>query len=145
MIASWARSPTWAIGSQADKLWATFCVDTRSHQRRSGGARPPGRSSPGRTWTCSPATEQSLRRAVSNFLEHFHHERNHQGRANCSYSPQARLHLQLKLPPFAVRSGLVAYSSTTAAPHEFFGHMGDQRLRGCDFGSESKKALAFVA
>jgi hypothetical protein len=26
--------------------------------------------------------EQSLRRAVSNFLEHFHHERNHQGRGN---------------------------------------------------------------
>ena len=26
--------------------------------------------------------EQSLRRAVSNFLEHFHHERNHQRRGN---------------------------------------------------------------
>ena len=26
--------------------------------------------------------EQSLRRAVSNFLEHVHHERNHQGNGN---------------------------------------------------------------
>ena len=42
MIASWARSATWAIGSQT-KLWATFCVDRKSHQRRSGVARPPAR------------------------------------------------------------------------------------------------------
>ena len=35
MIASWARCPTWAIGSQT-KLWATFCVDARSH---SAGAK----------------------------------------------------------------------------------------------------------
>jgi hypothetical protein len=58
MIASWARPPSWAIGSQT-KLWATFCVDTRSHQRRSGVARPPGRSSSGRTWTCSLAQTSS--------------------------------------------------------------------------------------
>ena len=32
--------------------------------------------------------------------------------AICSYSPPARLHLQIKLPPFAVTSGLVACSST---------------------------------
>jgi hypothetical protein len=51
MIASWARSATWAIRSQT-KLWATFCVYTRSHQRRSGVVRPHGRSSSGRTWTC---------------------------------------------------------------------------------------------
>jgi hypothetical protein len=31
--------------------------------------------------------EQSLRRAVSNFLEHFHHERNHQGRGNLLLFP----------------------------------------------------------
>lgn len=37
----------------------------------------------------------------------------------------ARLHLQLNLPPFAATSGPVACSST-AAPHEFFGHMGIQ-------------------
>jgi hypothetical protein len=47
------------------------------------------------------------------------------GGAICSYSPPARLHLQLKVPPFAVTSGPVACSSTTAAPHEFFGHVGD--------------------
>ena len=40
--------------------------------------------------------EHSLRRAVPNFLEHLHHERNHQGRGICSYSPPARMHLQLK-------------------------------------------------
>jgi hypothetical protein len=37
----------------------------------------------------------------------------------------ARLHLQLNLPPFAATSGPVACSST-AAPHEFFGHMSIQ-------------------
>jgi hypothetical protein len=37
-----ARSPTWAIGSQT-KLWATFCVDRRSHPRRSRVGRPPAR------------------------------------------------------------------------------------------------------
>ena len=31
--------------------------------------------------------EQSLRRAVSNFLEHFHHERNHQGNGNLLLFP----------------------------------------------------------
>ena len=31
--------------------------------------------------------EQSLRRAVSNFLEHFHHERTHQGRGNLLLFP----------------------------------------------------------
>jgi hypothetical protein len=31
--------------------------------------------------------EQSLRRAVSNFLEHFHHEGNHQGRGNLLLFP----------------------------------------------------------
>ena len=31
--------------------------------------------------------ESSLRRAVSNFLEHFHHERNHQGKSNLLLFP----------------------------------------------------------
>ena len=31
--------------------------------------------------------ENSLRRAVSNFLEHFHHERNHQGKGNLLLFP----------------------------------------------------------
>jgi hypothetical protein len=31
--------------------------------------------------------EQSLRRAVSNFLERFHHERNHQGKGNMLLFP----------------------------------------------------------
>lgn len=31
--------------------------------------------------------ENSLRRAVSNYLEHFHHERNHQGKGNLLLFP----------------------------------------------------------
>jgi hypothetical protein len=45
-------------------------------------------------------------------------------RAISFYSPPARLHLQLRPPQFGVTSGSVACSSTTAAPHEFFGHYG---------------------
>jgi hypothetical protein len=44
--------------------------------------------------------------------------------AGGSYSPSARLHLQLRPPQFGVASGSAACSSTTAAPHEFFGHTG---------------------
>jgi hypothetical protein len=38
------------------------------------------------------------------------------------------------LPPFAVTSGLVACSSSTAAPHEFFGHMGHEPSKSNLFG-----------
>jgi len=37
----------------------------------------------------------------------------------------SRMHLQLNLSPFAATRGSVACSNT-AAPHEFFGHMGIQ-------------------
>jgi transposase InsO family protein len=42
--------------------------------------------------------EQSLRRAVTEFIEHYHHERNHQGLAN---------HLIVALPALAIGDGRV--------------------------------------
>jgi hypothetical protein len=42
-----------AIGSPTKP--GTFCADMRSHLRRSGIARPPGRTSSDPRWTCSLA------------------------------------------------------------------------------------------
>jgi hypothetical protein len=67
--------------------------------------------------------ENSLPRAVSNYLDHFHHERNHQGKGNLLLFPVARphLHLPLSRARFVVGSGSGACSSTTiATPHEYF-------------------------
>jgi len=69
--------------------------------------------------------ENSLRRAVSISLSTFIMNAIIRARKICSCSPPARLHLQLRSPQFGVTSGSVACSSTTAAPHEFFGHMGN--------------------
>jgi hypothetical protein len=60
--------------------------------------------------------ENSLRRAVSNFLEHFHNAIIRAG--TLLPFPPARLHLQIRSPQFGVTSGSVACSSSTAAPHE---------------------------
>jgi hypothetical protein len=59
--------------------------------------RSPNLNSYAERWVCSVKEEclsrlilfreHSLRRAVSNFLEHFHHERNHQGRGNLLLFP----------------------------------------------------------
>jgi len=63
-------------------------------------------------------------RAVSNFLEHVHHERNHQGNGNLLLFPTGTTASANRAT--AVRcherlGGLLRYSP---APHEFFGHMG---------------------
>ena len=65
--------------------------------------------------------EQSLRRAVSNFLEHFHHERNHQRRGNLLSFPTGTTASATQATTVRCHEldGLLKY----AAPHEFFGHM----------------------
>jgi hypothetical protein len=59
--------------------------------------------------------EHSLRRAVSNFLEHFHHERNHQGRGNLLLFPTGTTKSATQATAVRCHKRL--------APHEFFGHM----------------------
>jgi len=86
--------------------------------------------------------ETSLRREVSNFMSTFIMNAIIRARTICSYSPPARLHLQLRSPQFVVTSGSVACSSTAAAPHEFFGHMRSNRAK--DLGSEGRTNFKFV-
>jgi putative transposase len=48
--------------------------------------------------------ERSLRRAVGEFVVHYHHERNHQGRHNAILCPEALIHR--RDGPIAFRPGL---------------------------------------
>jgi hypothetical protein len=64
--------------------------------------------------------ERSLRKALTQFQEHYHEERNHQGKSNVLLFPAL-----LRLSPVgdvasAVENVLAAYSDTTVAPHEYF-------------------------
>ena len=64
--------------------------------------------------------EASLRKALTQFQEHYHEERNHQGKNNVLLFPPL-----LRLSPVgdvasAVENAPAAYSGTTAAPHEYF-------------------------
>jgi hypothetical protein len=68
--------------------------------------------------------ERSLRKALTQFQEHYHEERNHQGKNNFCCSPPL-----LGLSPVgdvasAVENVLAAYFGTTAAPHEYFDQTG---------------------
>ena len=65
--------------------------------------------------------ERSLQRVVSNYLEHYHQERNHQGKDNRLLFP-ARVRRQVREAGSVVGSGSAAYSNITAAPHEYFYH-----------------------
>ena len=68
--------------------------------------------------------ERSLRRALIQFQEHYHEERNHQGKSNVPLFP-ARAPLEPgRRRGSAVENVLAAYSGTTAAPHEYFDHTG---------------------
>src|SRR5262245_9287427 len=64
--------------------------------------------------------EHSLRRVVSNFLEHYHQERNHQGKDNLLLSPSLLCKIAMRHVRSAVESGSVAYSNITAVSHEYF-------------------------
>ena len=62
--------------------------------------------------------ERSLRRALSEFIDHFHCERNHQGKGNVLLFPdkstaQRRAGHRMRC--------WVAYSGSTPTLHEFFG------------------------
>jgi hypothetical protein len=70
--------------------------------------------------------ERSLRKALIQFQEHYHAERNHQGKSNVLLFPAL-----LGLSPVgdvasAVENVSAAYSVTTVAPHEYF----DQTVLG---------------
>jgi hypothetical protein len=60
--------------------------------------------------------ERSLRRAVAEFVTHYHHERNHQGRHNAILFPEAPIHR--RDGPIGCRSrlgGLLKYYHRPAA------------------------------
>src|SRR6516165_7319271 len=66
--------------------------------------------------------ERSLRKALLQFQEHYHAERNHPGKNNVLLFPAlARLEPAGDVAS-AVENVLAAYSGTTAAPHEYFDH-----------------------
>jgi hypothetical protein len=63
--------------------------------------------------------EASLRRAVSDFIDHFHTERNHQGKGNLLLFPAAAEKRSRRgRAVYLQRNALVACSNTTAALHE---------------------------
>jgi len=47
--------------------------------------------------------ENSLRRAVSNYLDHFHHERNHQGKGNLLLFPDGAAASPSPIQPSTIR------------------------------------------
>jgi transposase InsO family protein len=68
--------------------------------------------------------EQTLRRALAEYTEHYHAERNHQGKGNVFLFPnqlpsQSRTQKQVYCP-----NDSAACSNTTAGPHEFFDYTG---------------------
>jgi hypothetical protein len=63
--------------------------------------------------------EASLRRALTDSIDHYHPERNHQGKDNLLLSPAPVLERGSR-GQSVVASGSVAYSSITATPHELF-------------------------
>jgi len=68
--------------------------------------------------------EASLRHALTQYVAHFHHERNHQGKGNVLLFPTAAKTQSVKVR-CSVANGLGSSSNTThAKPHEFFDHTG---------------------
>src|SRR5215831_3170619 len=65
--------------------------------------------------------EHSLRRVVSDFLEHYHQQRNHQGKDNLLLFPVSALQDRGAIRCRERLGGLLKYY---AAPHEFFLHTG---------------------
>jgi hypothetical protein len=69
--------------------------------------------------------ERSLQGVVSNYLEHNHQERNHQGKDNRLLFPVAAEAASAR-GAIRYRSGSAAYSNITAAPHEYFYYTGSR-------------------
>jgi hypothetical protein len=82
--------------------------------------------------------EHSLRRAISNFLEHFHHERHCQSNDNLLLFPTGPATSPTQAATVRWCERLGGLPSTAAAPHEFFGHT---RCRP----AETPQALSSVA
>jgi hypothetical protein len=77
---------------------------------------------------CLPIEEQLLRTALTQFQEHYHEERNRQGKNNVLLF-RAPLHLSpVGDVPSAVENVSAAYSDTTVAPHEYFDQTGGWKL-----------------
>jgi len=68
--------------------------------------------------------ERSLRRAPIQFQEHYHEERNHQGKSNVLLFPAPAPLEPGGRVASAVENVLAAYSDTTVAPHEYFDQTG---------------------
>ena len=76
--------------------------------------------------------EKSLQRVVSNYMAHYHQERNHQGRDNLLLFPVAVAEASSR-GAIRYRQRLGGYSNITAAPHEYFYHKSSCRHRtSCD-------------
>jgi hypothetical protein len=70
-----------------------------------------------------------LRTALTQFQEHYHEERNRQGKNNNVLLFRALLRLSpVGDVASAVENVLVAYSDTTVAPHEYFDQKGSTTL-----------------
>ena len=66
--------------------------------------------------------EGSLRRAVTEFIEHFHAERNHQGKGNVLLFPVEKVGQQRPRVACVVASASADYLGITAMPHKYFDH-----------------------
>jgi hypothetical protein len=64
--------------------------------------------------------ERSLRKALIQFQEHYHEERNHQGKSNVLLFPAPARLEPGRRRGIPVENVLAAYSDTTVAPHEYF-------------------------
>ena len=71
--------------------------------------------------------ERSLRKALTQFQEHYHRKRNHQGKGNVLLFPRADEVRKRVEHRFHVESASVAFSSiTTQGSHEFLDHTGSR-------------------
>jgi len=68
--------------------------------------------------------ERSLWKALIQFQEHYHAERNHQGKNNVLLFPAPPRLEPGRRRGIRCRERLAAYSGTTAAPHEYFDQTG---------------------
>src|SRR5215813_11309952 len=66
--------------------------------------------------------ETSLRRVVSEYLGHYHEERNHQGKQNLLLSPYLLRVSRVRSVRYAAESGSAGYSNITGAPPECLDH-----------------------
>jgi hypothetical protein len=68
--------------------------------------------------------ERSLTKALIQFQEHYHEERNHHGKNNVLLFPAPAPLEPVGDLASVVKNALAAYSGTTVAPHEYFDQTG---------------------